>query len=302
MAWAGAQAIKDRYGDGHFATVAAHTARWRQFTAWAKETMGIRDARNVNREVVVNYGEALSTKVTAGEHSITYAQNLLSTVNVVLEALRGDRQVRISPAALVGKRSHARAEAPLGLERNDVRQCTEKLRTTGHPRIAAVVELARELGLRLREASLLDTRAALRQGRSHGAVNITVGTKGGRGHRVDRWVPISTTAIEALERAATVQGDGRNLIPDDIAWHQWNNYVHHVWAATRNHTKLGKLHDLRAAYACERYLTLTGSPAPVVSRARLVNRETDRLARETIAHELGHTRVDVVVAYIGGGR
>ncbi len=162
------------------------------------------------------------------------------------------------------------------------------------------MEIARALGLRLKEASLLNARIALGQVKKHGAVNITAGTKGGRGHRVDRWVPVSGAAIGCLVRAAEAQGQSRNLIPTDLSWRQWNSRVHHVWAAVRNDFGLKKIHDLRAAYACERYRQLTGSVAPVVANRLCVARSVDRAARQTIARELGHRRIDVVAAYIGG--
>ncbi len=137
--------------------------------------------------------------------SAAYAQNLLSSVNVVLEAMRGDRQIRVAPAQLIGQRSRARTDPPAGLDQNVVRQCADQLRENGHERIAALVEIARALGLRLKEASLLNARIALGQVKKHGAVNITAGTKGGRGHRVDRWVPMSGVAIGCLVRAAEAQ-------------------------------------------------------------------------------------------------
>ena len=87
-----------------------------------------------------------------------------------------------------------------------------------------MVEVARALGLRLKEASLLNARVALGQVKKHGAVNITAGTKGGRGHRVDRWVPVSGAAIGCLVRAAKAQGKGRNLIPPNLTWKQWNSH------------------------------------------------------------------------------
>ncbi len=302
MAWAGKQALQDRYGDGHYATVAAHAERWGQFAAWAKAELGLRDARDVDPSVVTAYGEALAERVGAADHSVAYAQNLLSTVNVVLEALRGDRLVRVSPAALVGQRSHVRTEPPRGLDRAAVNRCVTHLEERGHPRLAAVVDLARSLGLRAREASMLDARAALRQATERQAVNVTAGTKGGRGHRVDRWVPASQRAVAALRRAAVAQGTGRNLIPAAQSWRQWNDHLHHVWSAAAARFGLGKLHDLRAAYACERYAALTGSPAPACAGHRAAARELDRNARATIAAELGHARVDVVAAYIGGTR
>lgn len=302
MEWAGKQALRESYGNGRYATVAGHTERWRQFVAWCRRERGIRDARRVDRSTVSQYGAGLADKVTANTMSVSYAQNLLSSVNVVLESMRGDRRIRVAPAALVGKRSHVRGKTPAGLNRQLVRQCADQLRQNGHERIASVVELARELGLRLREASMLDARAALRQASKQGAVNITAGTKGGRGHRVDRWVPVTKVGMGCLVRAAKAQGAGRNLIPADLTWRQWNTRVHHVWAAIRDDFDLKKLHDLRAAYACQRYRVLTGSVAPVIAGRRLAGCDADRAARQTIAQELGHARSDVVAAYIGGAR
>ncbi len=302
MAWAGKQALRVRYGNGRYGTVAGHTERWRQFVAWCRDQHGIRDARMVDRSTVNAYGTCLADKVTERSMSVSYAQNLLSSVNVVLESMRGDRRIRVAPAALVGKRSHVRGQAPAGLDRQAVRQCADQLRQNGHERIASVVELARELGLRVREASMLDARSALRQAKKHGAVNITAGTKGGRGHHIDRWVPVSRIGIGCLVRAADAQGTGRNLIPTELTWRQWNTRVHHVWAAIRDDYSLKKLHDLRAAYACERYRTLTGVVSPVIAGRRIAGRDADRTARQTIAQELGHARSDVVAAYIGGVR
>jgi hypothetical protein len=302
MAWAGTQALRDRYGDGHYATVAAHTARWGQFAEWVKAAEGIRDAREVTVETVVAYGEELAGEVSRGTMAVAYAQNLLSSVNVVLEALRGDRLVRISPAGLVGARSHVRECAPTGLDRAAVHECAGSLRAGGHDRIAAVVELARDLGLRVREASMLDAKSALREAVTRGAINVTTGTKGGRGHQVDRWVPVSERTLGSLRRAAAAQGTDRNLIPGDQIWRQWNDHLHHVWAEAREAHGLGTLHDLRAAYACERYEALTGHPAPAVAGQRGTGKPVDRAARETIAQQLGHTRTEVAAAYIGRAR
>lgn len=288
MEYAGKQALRDRYGNGHHGTTAGHAERWQRFVAWCRDECEIRDARLVDRNVVHSYGHSLASRVAADKLAVSYAQNLLSTVNVVLETMRGDRQVRVAPAALVGQRSQARTNPPTGLDQNVVHGCTNQLRQNGHERIAAVVEVARALGLRLREASLLDARAALNQAEKYKAINITAGTKGGRGHRVDRWVPISRSGVTSLTRAVLVQGECRNLLPTDLSWKQWNSYVHHVWSTVRHDHGLKTIHDLRAAYACERYQQLTGVPAPVVAGKRQADRETDQSVRETIALELGH--------------
>jgi hypothetical protein len=183
-----------------------------------------------------------------------------------------------------------------------VRQCADHLRQNGHERVAATAEVARALGLRFKEASMLNARVALGQVKKHGRVNITDGTKGGRGHRVDRWVPVSGRAVGCLVRAASAQGQGRNLIPSELTWKQWYSHVHHVWASVRDDYGLKKIHDLRAAYGCDRYRQLTGSAAPVIAGKRIADRETDRAARQTIAQELGHSRIGVVDSYIGSTR
>lgn len=301
MAWAGKQALRDRYGNGHYGTVAGHAERWGRFADWCRNERDIRDARWIDTDVVEDYARSLRDEVAAGM-SPAYAQNLLSSVNVVLESMRGDRQVRVAPATFVGQRSRVRTDSPAGLDQRAVRQCAHQLRQNGHERVAATVEVARALGLRLKEASLLNARVALGQVKKHGAVNITAGTKGGRGHRVDRWVPVAGRAIGCLVRAAEAQGQGRNLIPSNLTWRQWYSHVHHVWASVRDDYGLKKIHDLRAAYACERYRRLTGSAAPVVAGRLRVDRSADRIARQTIAQELGHARIDVVSAYIGGAR
>ena len=301
MAWAGKQALKDQYGNGHYGTVAGHAERWRRFVTWCREERQIHDAREVDTDVVQDYGVSLRDKVDASM-SPAYAQNLLSSVNVVMYAMRDDRQVRVAPAALVGQRSRVRTDPPAGLDQRVVRQCADQLRRDGHGRVAATAEVARALGLRLKEASLLNARVALGQLKKHGRVNITAGTKGGRGHRVDRWVPVSGRAIGCLIRAAEAQERGRNLIPANLTWKQWYSHIHHVWASVRDDYGLKKIHDLRAAYACERYRQLTGSAAPVIAGRLCVDRNTDRTARQTIAQELGHARIEVVSTYIGGAR
>ncbi|MDH5653125.1 MAG: integrase domain-containing protein [Gammaproteobacteria bacterium] len=118
------------------------------------------------------------------------------------------------------------------------------------------------------------------------------------GHSVDRWVPVLSVTIETLHRAAELQGDKRNLIPENLSYSQWRDHAWHVWSKVSENAGLKGFHDLRAAYACERFEQLTVYPAPVVSGNRQADKETDTAARLTIANELGHGRIDVVA----GGR
>jgi hypothetical protein len=299
LAWAGKNAVQDRYGDGHFATRAAHASRWAQFAAFAKR-QGVKDARDVNEPFLETYGRWLASQVQTRRMAVRYAQNLLSTVNVVLETMRGNRLLRMSPSAVVGHRNDIRQQAPKSLNHDRVDALVQRLNRNGERRIALIAELARTLGLRFREASLLDTRQALREALRERRVNICEGTKGGRGKWVDRWVPTTPAALSALQRAVVLQQGARNLIPTDQNFRQWRDHAYGVWRLAKRYELTG-FHDLRAAYACERYRTLTGLPAPVVAGRRLADREADRAARQVIAQELGHGRVEILNAYVGSG-
>jgi hypothetical protein len=223
-------------------------------------------------------------------------------VNVVLETMRSDRCVRVAPATLVGNRKNVRSAAPAGLDRAAADRAIRQLDEQRECRAALVAALARDLGLRFREASLLDARRALREATERGAVNITAGTKGGRGKKVERWVPVSERALETLKQAARLQSAGSNLIPPEQTYQQWRDHAYHVWQRVASLHSLRGFHDLRAAYACERYREITGCAAPVVAGHRDASKENDTGARQTIAQELGHGRADVVAAYVGSAR
>jgi len=69
----------------------------------------------------------------------------------------------------------------------------------------------------------------------------------------------------------------------------------------RHAHNLKGFHDLRAAYACERYEYITQYSAPINGgECCQVDRYLDREARRQISYGLKHGRIDVVAAYIGG--
>ncbi len=298
MDWAGKNALADRYGEGHYATRAAHVERWRQFVSYAKAE-GVKDARAVTQALMKDYGTFLARQVALGTMAVTYAQNLLSSVNVILETMRGDRRLRVSPATLVGERRHIRDVTPAGIDRARINAVVEVLRQQDQARVASVVALARDLGLRFREAVLLDTQEALAQARESGRVNITAGTKGGRGREVDRWVPVSESELQTLKRAAILQERHGNLIPPNMNYRQWRDRAYAAWRPVARKYGLSGFHDLRAAYACERYAQLTGCAAPVITGCRQASRNADQSARQVLSQELGHSRIDVVSSYLG---
>ncbi|MGI9277004.1 MAG: integrase domain-containing protein [Endozoicomonas sp.] len=291
-------------------SVAAHSDRWKLFCDWAK-VQGIREARQINVSVLTSYADYLRSRIQGQGKplAVSTAQNRLSTCNCVLKALRGNGDISIKPAeALQAKRGHIRTEAPQ-LSREKLEQTQKELCQNGHPRVAALLGLCRELGLRSREAALLDCRKALEQAQATGSIDVERGTKGGRGKstptspsRVERLVPVSEAAMKALETAAALQQSNDNLVPKEQRLPDFLSDVRHYSVNPLKSQGLNNRHDLRAAYACERYRMITGVNAPVVTGKQLCSKSSDRQAREVVARELGHNRIDVVASYIGLSR
>ena len=301
MGTAGQYALNNSARDGavSFSTAATNGDRWESFAAWAKDE-GVKKMENVTQELVKEYGQELAEKVKNGEMAASTAQNYVSAVNSVMNIATNNDWKSVSPTKDCGieQRSHVREDAPGALDRTAYGRAVDAVREQVGERAGAVVELCRELGLRSKEASLIDARAALAEARERGAVTVDAGTKGGR----EREVPITSPAqVEALQRAATAQGADRSMIPADQSWSQWREGELRearelVQAATG-----GGLHDLRAAYACERYESVAGHGAPCTGAA-IQDNGRDAAARMAVAEELGHGRIDVVAEYVGGRR
>lgn len=297
MASAGRIALAQASSKGElsFSSVDTIADRWSQFTAFAKAE-GIGRMERITPELVQEFGRGLADQVTAGKMSPAYAQNMVSAVNTVLHQVREWRSISPTKDCGIAARSNVRDTPPHGIERGHLDRALDALRDAGQARGAAVADLARELGLRSKEASLLDTTKALQQAQNRAVVTISEGTKGGR----TREVPItSPSQISALSRASAIQGGDRNLIPAHQSWQQWREGELRDARETLQAHGIDRLHDLRAAYACNRYNQITGAVAPVMG-GQILDREKDKEARELISNELGHDRIEVVASYIGG--
>jgi integrase len=285
-----------RDGTLSYSSAATIGERWDQFVQWARDE-GARWMEDYSREMVVAYGQELAELVSAGEMAASTAQNLVSAVNTVMNLATRGQWESVSPTRECGiaERSSIRSEAPGALDREAYERALDAVREQLGERAAAVVELAREFGLRSKEASLLDARAALAEALSKGVISVSEGTKGGR----EREVPItSQKQLDALSRASEAQGSDRSMIPHDQSWKTWREgTLRDAREIVRGYTGEG-LHGLRSAYACERYEALTGSPAPVAG-GEVPDRALDREARSIIAEELGHSRIDVTNEYMG---
>jgi len=134
------------------------------------------------------------------------------------------------------------------------------------PRAAAVAQLARSLGLRLREAVLGDIPRWLRERDERGAIDVREGRKGGRGRDVARWVLVDGPADCALDNANTIGREldcGNNLLKPSETYDDFVNdgEIHSARAILHRHGIEG-YHDRRAAWACDRYPSSLTAPRP----------------------------------------
>jgi hypothetical protein len=304
--YVGAQALRAHFGGGHFATVQAHAERWRLFADWCRTHENIGDARKLDATVLVRYAQSLREAITRGDVAVATAHNRLSSVNQTLLALRGDRQMRIaSPrAALEQARRTVRQRAPVGGDVTALAPLQAALQARD-PRLTPIITLARASGMRLRETILADLPRLQREAQQHGAINIQDGTKGGRrGASAPRWVPVTDALRAALAQAQPVSPRGsRNLLAPGESYVGFLNRQVRLARTILHEHGLKRFHELRAAYACERYAQLTDHPAPVLGGTlHRDDRPRDRAARQQIVMELGHHRTGVVSSYIGGQR
>lgn len=297
LSFAVRNAINDRYGNGRFST--RFTTRRRLVSLIVYLTnVGVRDFRDVTRDVLEAYGESLRAEVQADRLSVATAVNYLSAANVLLTHLRGDKSVWISPRRAIGSRSQIRKVVPAGMDASTIDAAAHYLDRQGEGNLAAMLHLCRLLGLRPKEASLLPVAKACRQAKMKGFIEVTRGTKGGR----PRSVHVDKPTIDLLTEIAAKFSEG-NVIPESWSYIKWNRYCYRTFR--KYATELGldsQFRELRAAFACTQYERVTGTPAPVVAGGRLVDQQTDLKARLQIAETLGHSRPQSAGPYVGTTR
>jgi integrase len=122
--------------------------------------------------------------------------------------------------------------------------------------------------------------------------------KGGRG----RVIPIRTDEQRYwLDQATRLAGKfGHSLIPQNKSYKQQRD----VYDKQVSRAGLKNLHGLRHAYAQKLYKQLTGWEAPINGgpKSRQLTpeqKQIDRQARMILSEELGHSREQITVNYLG---
>ena len=282
-----------------FATASVVAERWRLFALWAVKN-GVKKMERITRELVVNYGKDLVKRIDGGVLSVATAHVYVSAINTVMSIALGAVWEKISPTRDCGipQRCAVRKTSPGGLNQGSFKSAIDAVCKKYGGRLACVVALMRVFGLRSKEASLINAKRAFLEAVDYGEMTVGYGTKGGR----ERKVPVNTKEkIELLKNAAIAQANDFSMIPADTSWMIWQRgSLKAARKIVRDRTS-GGLHDLRAAYACERYAEITGNSAPAAG-GKITDMQLDFEARKIISAELGHNRIDVVAEYVGGRR
>jgi len=269
--------------------------RFDLFLVFLRE-LRVKRMEDITPELVIEYGNRLAIRVDVEGLSPSRAQTLVSAVNSTLNIVTRGKWKSVSPTkdCMIPERCAVRQEPTVAHEQAVV--AIRHVRKIGLLRAASVAELAYNLGLRAKEASLLDAVKALKEAESENRVSITCGAKGGK----NRIVPIlKVEQIKALEQAVKAQGGARSVMPVDKTWVAW---LDGGLRKGRNQLHLFGMrgyHELRSSYAANRYETIMGIPAPA-NGGMIQDKAADREARLQIAEELGHGRIDVVSEYVGG--
>lgn len=296
---AGREALYE--GIASYSTRATMADRWRQFCEYAKRDLGLSDMRCIEVVHLDRYAAYLHERLDRGEIGSSTAQNCLSTVNRIMEIARGDRRVRLDPVRGAGLPQRS----GIAIEQNAMPQSVhDRLKEVLPDRIAAQLDLQRLLGLRFEESAKIDACGLLSQAQNRGSIRIEDGTKGGR----SRIIPLtSDRQLEALRRAAEIQGAQRSLIPSELDYSHYRESCYQYGI---------RFHSERHAYAQDRYAVLAGASCPLaagvahgrphhtyLAQIRGLSvaeaRELDRAVRMQIAEELGHGRTDITNCYLG---
>lgn len=295
------EVLREVYGtEDHYQTRKTHLDRFLRFATWMYDNHEIRDAREITLAHVMEYGVYLRSEIDAERIKVSYAQNLLSTVNTCMMAFRRDRAVWCSPSQLTGNRQLVRDTVPCG-SWLWVGEAVRQVLDVGLVRTHALIMLCRGFGLRVREAALADLDRLLDEARRTDSVTILDGCKGGR-RSADRVILLDDLRWNILVTAAKAKPAGsHNLLDPEESYREFRGRVVSPGRAFLKAVGIPSYQELRAAFAVELYEQIAAQPAPVRT-GRVGDREADARARAAVGCALGHGRSTVARSYVGGVR
>jgi len=271
-----------------------------QFLSWVKAQYGIKRLDRIQREHAEAYAQHLAELVRANKLAESTAKTKISAINSCMTIASRGEWSSITPSKWFHRSTVRTRPTPT---REQVERAIEQLSEPLHKAIARVCY---ELGLRAEEAAKLNARAALRQAQAKGSITIGQRQQAGRGTKNGRvrTIPVNQRGLQALAEASRIQPKGsRSMIPKDMSYKQFAQTTLRAVREGLKRAGIARLHDLRAAYAAERYREITGHKAPCNQGGRrTAPRAIDHAARMQISAELGHGRKDVVGHYIGTAR
>ncbi|MBA6371498.1 integrase domain-containing protein [Colwellia sp. BRX8-4] len=290
------EALREIKGN-RFATISTHCHRFNLFADFCKKN-NTNNAVYITQDLFELYALRILDRVLVGDISTHYAHNLISSINVVMHAFRRDKCIWLSPKILFGPRCHVRKIAP-NMSLFVLKQACRKISIKAGFDIALLIWLARVLGLRLREAILLDAKKSLKETKSKGHVDIRKGTKGGRGKKVERLVKSNKRVVFALEMAVVAQSNRVSFIPKSEKLITFYRRIHNIALPILKEFGIEKIHDLRAAFACDDYKNELGIEAPVISGKSVTKTPEIKEKLKKISNKLGHNREYIIDSYCG---
>ncbi len=266
------------------------------------------------------------------------ARNLLSNVKTLLQEMsRGRANVSLTPKVA----GLPTVSGVATKDHSATKEAHQTIKAAVSPMTALMMNVQRDLGMRLSE-SIKTNFSALEKAIASGESKVRVddGTKGGRPRDIDLgFVPDRPAAVLAIRQAAAFQRQhgaesmlGVARIEAEKAAGSPVKGVHdalvqkvysEINAVKQTHKDNPAVtaytpHKERHSFANRMYEKLTGSKSPVqfdgtrkqqiaamAAKLGITYREAlrvDAWARKEVAEALGHGRMDVTSAYIGGGR
>lgn len=272
--------------------------QWLNFCIWSitKDSHRFENIRSVPREAIIRYGQYLKSEFDNGRYASTHTvASYLSGMNTVMKLIHSDwEKVRAVQDCGIASFSHIPNKKP----KLDKQGLPDSESLAGY-----LLELQASLGITVREALLLDLKAALKEGRTTGLVTVTHFQNG-----IRRKVPCSPTAIKAIGHGLAARRLQKHL-PKKM---EFDDFLaaHNKLAARKGYST----NTARGIYVRDRYRELTGVEPPIITGLKqaehwqaigLHSNKTlseakgiDKNVRHQIAKEIGVLGIDSLKDYL----